>query len=71
VPELPRMRRYSITLTSTPLTEEAVSSFDAVVLTTDHSNLPYEMIHRCARLIVDSRNGFRKRGLRGPHVVLA
>jgi UDP-N-acetyl-D-glucosamine dehydrogenase len=71
VPELPRMRRYSIALTSTPLTDENVSAFDAVVLTTDHSNLPYEMIHRCARLIVDSRNAFRKRGLRGSHVVLA
>jgi UDP-N-acetyl-D-glucosamine dehydrogenase len=65
------MRRYSIALTSTPLTDDAVSAFDAVVLTTDHSNLPYEMIHRCASLIVDSRNAFRKRGLRGPHVVLA
>jgi UDP-N-acetyl-D-mannosaminuronate dehydrogenase len=42
-----------------------------VLLVTDHSRFPYEVIHRSASLIVDSRNAFRARGLSGPHVVSA
>jgi UDP-N-acetyl-D-glucosamine dehydrogenase len=71
LPRLPFVRRHRIDLTSVSLTETSLGQYDAVLLVTDHSRFPYELIHRSATLIVDSRNAFRARGLGGPHVVSA
>ena len=71
LPRLPFVRRHKIDLASVPLTETSLRQYDAVVLVTDHSRFPYELIHRHARLIVDSRNAFRARGFTGLHVVSA
>jgi UDP-N-acetyl-D-glucosamine dehydrogenase len=68
---LPLTRRHRIDLASVGLTEASVREYDAVLLVTDHSLFPYELIHRHASLIVDSRNAFRGRGLGGAHVVPA
>ncbi len=66
---LPTVHRNSLQLESVPITEEAVRQYDAVVLVTDHSNFPYEIIFRAAPLIVDSRNAFKSRGFAGPHLI--
>jgi UDP-N-acetyl-D-glucosamine dehydrogenase len=71
LPRLPVGRRHKIDLASVPLTEPSLRQYDAVLLVTDHSRFPYDLIHRSASLIVDSRNAFRARGLSGPHVVPA
>jgi UDP-N-acetyl-D-glucosamine dehydrogenase len=68
---LPFGRRHKIDLASVPLSETSLRQYDAVLLVTDHSRFPYELIHRTASLIVDSRNAFRARGFSGPHVVSA
>jgi UDP-N-acetyl-D-glucosamine dehydrogenase len=68
---LPFGRRHKLDLASVALTEDCLRQYDAVLLVTDHSRFPYELIHRCASLIVDSRNAFRARGLTGPHHVTA
>ena len=71
LPRLPIVRKHKIDLTSVALSEASIRPYDAVLLVTDHSRFPYELIHRSASLIVDSRNAFRARGLTGPHVVPA
>jgi UDP-N-acetyl-D-glucosamine dehydrogenase len=71
VPRLPIGRRHNLDLTSVPLTEALLRSFDAAVLVTDHSTFPYEPIHRAVPLIVDTRNAFRPHGLRDADVVFA
>jgi UDP-N-acetyl-D-glucosamine dehydrogenase len=53
---------------SVPLTEQAVSSSDAVVITTDHSSVDYAMVVRCAALVFDARNATAPLGLQ-PNVV--
>jgi UDP-N-acetyl-D-glucosamine dehydrogenase len=68
-PRIPPMRHYDFTMDATPLTPEAIAAHDAVLVATDHSEFPYEEIHRAAKLIVDSRNAFHSRGLSGPKVV--
>jgi UDP-N-acetyl-D-glucosamine dehydrogenase len=70
-PVLPTGRRRPMELKGVSLTEESIAQYDAVVLVTDHSAFPYELIHRSAALIVDSRNAFRRRGFRGGHLVSA
>jgi UDP-N-acetyl-D-glucosamine dehydrogenase len=71
LPRLPVVRRHKIDLASVALSESSLRQYDAVLLVTDHSSFPYNLIHRSASLIVDSRNAFRARGLTGPHVVSA
>lgn len=43
---------------SAELTREAVSAYDAVVLTTDHAGVDYALVGDTARLILDTRNVF-------------
>jgi len=70
-PRLPAVRRHKLEMESVPLTEDSVKKYDAVLVATDHSAFPYEMIHNVASLILDSRNAFRQRGLAGEHVIMA
>ncbi len=41
---------------STPLNPDTVSAADIVLITTDHSEIDYELIARHARLVLDTRN---------------
>ena len=43
---------------SVELTETVVRGYDAVVVTTDHTNVDYDLVGRSARLILDTRNVF-------------
>jgi UDP-N-acetyl-D-glucosamine dehydrogenase len=53
-PTVGRGRRYTLNLTSTPLTD--LGGFDCVLIATDHSEYDYEKIVAESRLVVDSRN---------------
>ena len=60
VPTFPKMREHYFDLQSVPLTAENLRGFDAVVLATDHDRFDYDLISRCASLIIDSRGKFRE-----------
>jgi len=68
-PRLPRVRRHALDMESVALTGDVLQTYDAVVITTDHSNFPYELVSSAARLVVDTRHALKRRGLSGPHVV--
>ena len=55
VPIFPKMREHHFDLISVPLTPESIASYDVVLLATNHDAFDYDMIKRCAKLIVDSR----------------
>ncbi len=57
--------------TSVALDARSVASYHAVLLATDHSSFDYAMIARSAKLIVDTRNGFGRRGLAGENIIKA
>jgi UDP-N-acetyl-D-glucosamine dehydrogenase len=59
VPEFPKMREHHFDLKSVALSPENISSYDAVVLLTDHSEVDYQMVLDHAKLIVDTRGKFR------------
>jgi UDP-N-acetyl-D-glucosamine dehydrogenase len=59
IPAMPKTRHYDIGLRSVPLREDTVSSYDAVVLATDHSVYDYEWLCSNARLIIDTRNALK------------
>ncbi len=56
IPELPSMRMYDIHRKSVELTEENLSNYDCVLVSTDHSVYDWEFIAEHANLIVDTRN---------------
>lgn len=62
VPKLPPTRKYKFEMESVLLNPQAVKSYDAILLSTDHDNFDYEMIANNAQLIIDTRNAFGKRG---------
>lgn len=59
VPKFPKMREHSFNLASVELTADNLSSFDAVVLATDHDRFNYDAIYEHANLIIDSRGKYR------------
>jgi UDP-N-acetyl-D-glucosamine dehydrogenase len=51
--------------------DNGLHHYDAVLLITDHDQLPYEKICDQAGLIIDTRNAFAARGLIGDHIIKA
>jgi UDP-N-acetyl-D-glucosamine dehydrogenase len=45
------------------LTRDSISAYDAVVIVTDHDDIDYQLLARHSRLIVDTRNAIRTRGI--------
>ncbi len=54
------IRRHDLHLTSIDLTEEAISSYDCVLIATHHTVYDWANIRRHARLIVDTRGVMRQ-----------
>jgi UDP-N-acetyl-D-glucosamine dehydrogenase len=58
VPVFPKMREHHFDLSSVALSEEVVRSYDCILVATDHDKFDFDMIRRCASLIVDSRGRY-------------
>jgi UDP-N-acetyl-D-glucosamine dehydrogenase len=56
---------------SVAMTEAAIGAYDALVVSTDHDSIDYELLARSSRLVVDTRNVFVRRGIASPNVVKA
>lgn len=54
---------------SVPLTAAELAATDAVVLVTDHSDIPYDLVADKARLVVDTRGRMRDLTDRGARIV--
>lgn len=57
-PAFPNMRKYEFNLSSIKLTPSTLSSYDAVILATDHDAYDYEMIKLSSKLLIDTRGRF-------------
>ncbi|AYD03341.1 nucleotide sugar dehydrogenase [Neorhizobium sp. NCHU2750] len=73
VPEIPSTREYADLKgrRSIDWSEEAVASYDAVVIATDHDDVDYAAISRLSPLIVDTRNVFARKGIASKAIVKA
>ncbi len=59
IPKFKKKRNYDYNFESVDLTPDVISSYDAVVLATDHDLFDYDMIESNAKIIVDTRGKFR------------
>lgn len=65
-------RHYpEINLQSVSLTKENLQNFDAVIITTDHDNVDYDLVAKYSSLIVDTRNVLAAKGLKTENTVVA
>jgi UDP-N-acetyl-D-glucosamine dehydrogenase len=53
------------------LTRDTISAYDAAIIVTDHDDIDYRLLARHSRLIIDTRNAIRSRGIACKQVVLA
>jgi UDP-N-acetyl-D-glucosamine dehydrogenase len=58
VPVFPKMRRHKFDLCSVPLDHDVIAGYDCVLLATDHDRFDYDLIHKAAKLIVDTRGRY-------------
>ena len=56
IPVIPPLRKYQLKMKSVDLTRENLFSYDAVIITTDHSVYEPDFILENAKLIIDTRN---------------
>jgi UDP-N-acetyl-D-glucosamine dehydrogenase len=56
---------------SVDFTEAVISKFDATIICTDHDSVDYSALAGWSRLVIDTRNAFAQRGLRGKNIVKA
>jgi UDP-N-acetyl-D-glucosamine dehydrogenase len=61
VPKLPKTRKYKYNMSSADL--KTLKNYDLVVLSTDHTDYDYNKLAAEAKIIVDTRNAFGKRGI--------
>ena len=60
IPVMPHVRKYQYEMKSVDLTPETVASYDAVLISTNHSDVDYDLIVKHAPLLIDTRNAVRK-----------
>lgn len=73
VPEIPPTREHDrfTGRSSVDVTRETVSSYDCVLISTDHDRVNYELLASHAQLVVDTRNAMGRRGFLSANVVKA
>ena len=73
IPAIPVTRRHASLSgrRSQRLTAEALRSYDAVVIATDHDDVDYSLILASSKLALDTRNVFHRRGLSSSRIVKA
>jgi UDP-N-acetyl-D-glucosamine dehydrogenase len=73
IAEIPKTREYSHLKGRRSLewSEESLSSFDVVLIATDHDNVDYQALADWCPLIVDTRNTFARRQISGQTVIKA
>lgn len=60
VPNLPPLREHDLSMSSIPLSDETLASYDCVLIATDHTDYDYEWIVKKSRIIIDTRGATGK-----------
>ena len=60
IPVFPKIRKYSLNLTSIKINKRNIKYYDAIVLATNHDAFNYKIIKNNAKLIIDTRGVYKK-----------
>ncbi|MEG8947065.1 nucleotide sugar dehydrogenase [Rosettibacter firmus] len=71
LPKLPPTRKYKYDLISVELRKDLIRLYDLLILATDHDDYDYDFIRKHAKLILDTRNAFKIKGLKEDNIYKA
>jgi len=60
VTTIPKLRKYEFNKKSVKLTKQNIAKYDLILLSTDHTYYDHKLIFDNAKIIVDTRNAFKK-----------
>lgn len=60
VNSIPKLRKYEFNKKSVAINKKNIAKYDLVLLSTDHTYFDYRLIFENAKIIVDTRNAFKK-----------
>jgi len=65
IPILSETRMYKFnSKKSIELTAENISKYDALIITTNHSNIDYKLIDKVGKIVIDTRNALKIKGIK-------
>jgi UDP-N-acetyl-D-glucosamine dehydrogenase len=65
------MRKHDLHMESVPLNSASLASYDAVIISTNHTAYDWQQIADFAPLVIDTRNALRRVAGRRDHIVSA
>ena len=69
--EFPKMRNYKYKKKSIELNDVSLLDYDLVALLTDHDDFDYGLILKHAKIIVDTRGAFYRKGMESENIVIS
>jgi len=71
ISKLPKTRKYNYDMNSVEITKTNLARYDLILLSTNHTNYDYNFIAEHSKLILDTRNAFKKAGIKSNKVFKA
>jgi UDP-N-acetyl-D-glucosamine dehydrogenase len=68
IPIMPRTRKYDFKLRSVHLPQIADDYYDAAVIVTDHSDIDYHEVLSKAKIVIDTRNALKQKGVKSEKI---
>lgn len=68
IPSLPKTRKYELTLQSVIMEEVEEKQYDAAVIITNHSNIDYHLVLKKAKIVIDTRNALKQKGIKSDKI---
>ncbi len=68
IPSLPKTRKYELNLQSVGMDEVEDKYYDAAVIITDHSNIDYHLVLKKAKIVIDTRNAMKQKGIKSDKI---
>jgi len=68
IPELPKTRKYTFDLQSVNIEEIPDNQYDAAIIVTNHSGVDYNRLLKKAKIIIDTRDAMKQKGVKSDKI---
>lgn len=68
IPSLPKTRKYELNLHSVNVEKIEDDEYDAVVIITDHTDIDYHYLVNKGRIVIDTRNALKQKGIKSKKI---
>lgn len=68
IPTLPKTRKYELDLHSVNMADLGEEEYDAAIIITDHSNIDYHLVLKKAKIVIDTRNALKQKGIKSEKI---